>query len=145
VLLAGDGRPLLTDFGLARLMDCDSGWTQSGAVLGTPSYMAPEQAAGKNREVGPATDVHALGALLYRCLTGRPPFQGETLLETLDHIRFREPVPPSVLRPGLPAALGDICLRCLRKEPGARYASARSLADDLRRAAPARAADQPSG
>jgi tetratricopeptide (TPR) repeat protein len=133
VLLAADGTPKITDFGLAKQLDADAGRTHSGAVVGTPSYMAPEQAEGKNREVGPAADVYALGAILYECLTGRPPFRGATVLETLDQVRTWEPVPPSRLQPGVPRDLETVCLKCLRKEPARRYASALDLAEDLRR------------
>ena len=124
--------PKITDFGLAKLLRPDGdGQTLSGAVLGTPCYLSPEQAAGKGREVGPAADVYALGAILYECLTGRPPFQGATLLETLEQVRGREPLPPARLQPGVPRDLQTICLKCLQKEPHRRYASARALADDL--------------
>jgi formylglycine-generating enzyme required for sulfatase activity len=131
VLLAADGTPKITDFGLARQLDTDSGETRAGDVMGTPSYMAPEQASGRGHEAGPAADVYALGAILYDCLTGRPPFKGKTTVETLDQVRTREPVPPSRLQPGTPLDLETICLKCLRKEPERRYASAGELADDL--------------
>jgi WD40 repeat protein len=133
VLLAADGTPKVTDFGLARRLDDDSGQTQAGAVVGTPSYMAPEQAAGEAHAAGPAADIYALGAVLYECLTGRPPHRGETIAETLDLVRTREPEPPCRLRPSLPRDLETICLKCLRKEPERRYASAEALAEDLRR------------
>jgi hypothetical protein len=122
----------ITDFGLAKQLDSDLVHTQSGAILGTPSYMAPEQAAGR-KDVGPATDVYALGALLYECLTGQPPAQGPTTLDTLRRVLEEEPTPPRQLRPGVPRDLETICLKCLRKEPGDRYATAAALADDLRR------------
>ncbi len=125
--------PKVTDFGLAKRLDSQLGQTQSGAIMGTAPYMAPEQAAGESKHVGPASDVHALGAILYELLTGRPPFQASSLLETLEQVRFQEPVPPSHLQPKLPRDLETICLKCLQKEPSKRYASARDLADDLRR------------
>jgi serine/threonine-protein kinase len=125
--------PKITDFGLAKRLD-DSGYqTRTGAVMGTPSYMAPEQAEGRNRQIGPAVDIYALGAILYEMLTGRPPFKGETTLDTLEQVRLRDPVPPSRLHPGLPGDLETICLKCLHKDPARRYAQARDLADDVRR------------
>jgi WD40 repeat protein len=133
VLLSADGTPKVTDFGLARQLDSDSGQTQSGAILGTPSYMAPEQAGGQAHAAGPPADVYALGAILYECLTGRPPFKGASLADTLEQVRHQQPVPPSRLRPGLPRDLEVICLKCLRKEAERRYTSAEALADDLRR------------
>ncbi len=125
--------PKITDFGLAKRLDADGGRTQSGVVVGTPSYMAPEQARGKGRGIGPATDVYALGATLYELLTGRPPFQAATTWETLDQVCSRDPVPPRQLQPGVPRDLETICLKCLAKEPGRRYASAEDLAGDLGR------------
>jgi tetratricopeptide (TPR) repeat protein len=133
VLLTADGTPKITDFGLAKDLLEDSGQTRTGAVLGTPSYMAPEQAAGKVHEIGPAVDVYALGAILYDLLTGRPPFRGQTLAETLEQVRHQPPVPPSRLQAGVPRDLETICLKALAKEPAARYASALALGRDLGR------------
>ncbi len=129
----GLGTPKITDFGLARQLDSDSGETQAGAVMGTPSYMAPEQASGHANEAGPAADIYALGAILYDCLAGRPPFKGKTVVETLDQVRTQEPAPPSRWQAGVPLDLDTICLKCLCKEPEKRYASAAELADDLHR------------
>ncbi len=123
----------VTDFGLAKQTDSLNGQTQEGAVVGTPSYMAPEQAAGKIKEVGPAADIYALGSILYETLTGRPPFRATTALDTLFQVVSEEPVPPSRLQPRVPRDLETICLKCLRKDPGKRYASALELAEDLRR------------
>jgi formylglycine-generating enzyme required for sulfatase activity len=131
ILLAADGTPKITDFGLARQTDSDSDATQAGTVIGTPSYMAPEQAAGFAHEAGPAADIYALGAILYDCITGRPPFKGTSVVETLDQVRTQEPVSPSRWQTNIPLDLETICLKCLRKEPENRYASAAELADDL--------------
>jgi WD40 repeat protein len=131
VLLAADGTPKITDFGLAKKLD-DQGQTQTGAVMGTPSYMAPEQAAG-SKDLGPAVDVYALGAVLYELLTGRPPFKAATLLETLGQVVNEDPVPPRQLNATVPADLETVCLKCLRKEPRVRYPTAGALAEDLHR------------
>src|SRR5579884_1239755 len=133
VLLTPQGEPKIADFGLAKQMAVDAGLSQTGNVLGTPSYMAPEQASGQVRAVGPATDVYALGAILYECLTGRPPFLGTAPQQTIQHVPTREPVPPRHLTPGLARDLETICLRCLEKEPARRYQSAADLAADLGR------------
>ena len=126
--------PMIADFGIARAGD-DPGATATGpiGVRGTPSFMAPEQIAGDRAAIGPRSDVFALGATLYSLLTGRPPFQAASVIETLDLVRTREPAPPRTLVPGLPRDLETIALTCLRKDPRRRYASARALADDLER------------
>jgi formylglycine-generating enzyme required for sulfatase activity len=129
----GLGVAKITDFGLAKRIDAEAREvSQSGVVMGTASYMAPEQAAGKVRDTGPSADVYALGALLYECLTGRPPFDGPQHV-VLNRVLTEEPAPPSRLAPKVPRDLATICLKCLRKEPERRYASAEELADDLRR------------
>jgi serine/threonine protein kinase/tetratricopeptide (TPR) repeat protein len=125
--------PKVTDFGLAKRLEEESGLTGSGTILGTPSYMAPEQAAGRTKSVGPAADIHALGAILYEMLTGRPPFLGESAVETMNQVRTLDPVPPSRIQPKTPRDLEIICLKCLQKEIHKRYATAGDLADDLHR------------
>jgi WD40 repeat protein len=129
----GDAVPKIADFGLAKLLtdQSSSGLTGTGAVIGTPSYMAPEQASGHSRRVGPAADVYALGAILYELLSGRPPFRADTPLETLFQLVRSEPVSVSRLRPSTPPDLETICLKCLQMEPARRYASALALAEDL--------------
>ncbi|MDB5295319.1 MAG: serine/threonine protein kinase, partial [Phycisphaerales bacterium] len=133
VLLTADGTPKISDFGLARRFEDSAALTLTGARVGTPSYMAPEQAAGTAGAVGPPADVYALGAILYEMLTGRPPFRGETALETQRQLVTEEPVRPSRLNPKVPRDLETICLTCLRKDPHRRYATAAALAQDLRR------------
>jgi tetratricopeptide (TPR) repeat protein len=133
VLVTLDGVPKITDFGLAKRLDLGPGDTKSNMIMGTPSYMAPEQGQGLSKTVGPAADVYALGAILYEGLTGRPPFKGESALETLHQVLSQEPVTVRALQPKVPGDLETICLKCLRKEPGKRYASALDLAEDLRR------------
>jgi WD40 repeat protein len=125
--------PKITDFGIAGRLDVDGSQTRTGTVLGTPSYMAPEQATGRTHAIGRATDVYALGAILYEILTGRPPFKGTTVLDTLEQVRLLEPVAPRRFQPKTPVDLETICLKCLAKEPPKRYATAEALADDLRR------------
>jgi eukaryotic-like serine/threonine-protein kinase len=133
VLLSADGTLKITDFGLAKRLEGDSSQTRSGSILGTPSYMSPEQARGDTHAVGPAADQYALGAILYELLTGRPPFQGTSVLDTLDQVRKNEAVPPSALQPKLPRDLETICLKCLEKEPARRYSDVAALAEDLHR------------
>ncbi len=132
VLLTEDGTPKVGDFGLAKKLD-EEGHTQPGAVVGTASYMSPEQARGEARSVGRPTDVYALGAILYELLTGRPPFKADTTLNTLLQVVNDEPVPPRRLQPQVPRHLETICLHCLRKDPRRRYSTAQALAEDLRR------------
>jgi len=143
----------VTDFGLAKLLDplpgedAAANRTVSGVILGTPNYMAPEQAEGRAGGVGPAADIYSLGVILYEVLTGRPPFEEDSALETLVQVRTQDPLPPSRLRPRLPRDLETICLKCLNKAPQARYPSAQALAEDLRRflaALPIRARPTPA-
>jgi WD40 repeat protein len=133
ILLDTEGEPYVTDFGLARRVEGDSNLTQSGMIVGTPNYMAPEQAAGQGKQLSTAADIHALGAILYELLTGRPPFKAETPMDTLIQVMHAEPVAPRRLQPKLPRDLETICLTCLHKEPAKRYPGALALADDLGR------------
>ncbi len=133
ILLDQNGNPRVTDFGLAKKTEGDSGLTGSGQIMGTPSYMPPEQAGGKRGEVGPAADVYALGATLYALVTGRPPFQAATAMDTVIQVSSDDPVPPRRLNASVPLDLETICLKCLEKEPTRRYATASDLAADLGR------------
>ena len=117
VLLVDDDTPKIVDFGLAKTLEADSNLTQSGVFVGTPSYAAPEQVEGLTRTVGPAADIYALGAIFYHMLTGRPPFQAATVLQTLEQVKTADPVPPSRLQPGLSRDAETICLKCLEKDP----------------------------
>ncbi|HKU41210.1 MAG TPA: protein kinase [Polyangiales bacterium] len=132
VLLTADGTPKIADFGIAKRLDAAANHTQTGKILGTPCYMSPEQALG-GKQVGPSTDIYALGAILYDTLTGRPPFEGENTLDTMLQTVHRDPVSPRTLEPDLPRDLEVICLKCLEKSPARRYESALALADDLER------------
>jgi serine/threonine protein kinase/tetratricopeptide (TPR) repeat protein len=142
VLMAADGTPKITDFGLAKRFESQaagdgghgaSALTQTGAIMGTPCYMSPEQAAGRSREIGPATDIYALGAILYEMLTGRPPFNGASPTDTIMQVQLQEPVAPRRLQPKVPRDLETIALKCLEKTPARRFATAGDLADDLGR------------
>ncbi len=133
ILLTQNGVPKISDFGLAKRMDESSGWTRTGDIMGTPCYMAPEQAEGKIRLIGPCTDIYSLGAILYEMLVGQPPFKGATTLETLEQVRLHDPIPPGKLQKNIPKPLETICLKCLEKDPQRRYLKARDLADDLER------------
>jgi eukaryotic-like serine/threonine-protein kinase len=133
VLLTLEGKPKITDFGLAKQMEGDSHETRSGAIMGSPSYMAPEQAWGQISAIGPLSDQYALGAILYEMLIGRPPFQGASVLETLELVRKQEPVPPTRLQPKVPTDLETICLKALQKDPAKRFPDAAAMAEDLRR------------
>jgi tetratricopeptide (TPR) repeat protein len=133
ILIDAEGQPHITDFGLAKRVGGDSELTQSGAILGTPSYMAPEQASGQGKAVTTATDVYGLGAVLYALLTGKPPFRGDSVLETLERVQHEPPEPPSGVGRRIDRDLETICLKCLEKEPGRRYESALTVAEDLER------------
>jgi serine/threonine-protein kinase len=133
ILVDAEGSPYVTDFGLAKVFSGGSDMTATGVIAGTPSYMAPEQASGRRADIGPATDIYSLGAILYELLTGVPPFRAESPLDTLMQVLSGDPPTPRTLNPHIPRGLELICLKCLAKEPGERYASAAALADDLDR------------
>jgi hypothetical protein len=133
ILIDRGDEPHVTDFGLAKRLHGDTRQTRTGAVLGTPGYMAPEQAAGRVKELSPPTDVYGLGAILYECLTGRPPFEAETPVATMTQVLERDPAPPSLLNPNVDRDLETVCLKCLEKDPANRYQSAGAVADDLAR------------
>src|SRR5262245_54037249 len=132
ILLDGDGTPYVTDFGLAKKVEADSSLTQSGAIVGTPSYMAPEQARGE-RQITTAADIYALGALLYEVLAGQPPFRGDNLAQTLRQVEEQDPTPPTRINPAAEADLEAVALKCLEKDPARRYPSAADFADELGR------------
>src|SRR5690606_3930183 len=131
VLLSESGEPLVADFGLARRID--EGPSEHDNISGTPSYMAPEQATARSNDIGPAADIYGLGAILYEMLVGEPPFRGRDVKDTLHHVLNDEPASPRSKRRDIPADLDAICLKCLAKEPGERYASAREVGDELGR------------
>ena len=133
ILFTADGVPKVTDFGLAKRLEVDEGQTHTGQVMGTPSYMAPEQARGDTKKVGPPADIYALGAILYEMLTGRPPFKGVSAMDTVKQVIEVEPVAPSRVQYRVPRDLETICLKCLQKEARKRYATAKDMADDLNR------------
>ena len=133
ILLDEQGEPFVTDFGLAKRFEVDANWTQTGAIMGTPAYMSPEQSSGKRGAMTTATDIYGLGAVLYALLTGHAPFGSDSMVETLEQVRERAPEPPRKQNHRVPRDLEVICLKCLEKDPARRYASAQALADDLRR------------
>ena len=133
VLVTKDGIGKIADFGLAKKMDADDGKTRAGSIMGTPSYMPPEQASGETADIGPLADIYSLGAMFYEFLTGKPPFRGTTLLQTLEDVRNKEPIAPNVLVASVPLDLQTICLKCLEKDKAKRYPTADELADDIER------------
>lgn len=133
ILLTQEGEPKIADFGLAKLLDAEGGVTRTGMVLGTPSYMAPEQAQGNVQQIGPRTDVYGLGAILYELLTGQPPYTGRSSIEILNRVKTGWPTLPSELQPGVSRELEAVCLKCMERQPQDRYASALVLVNDLRR------------
>ncbi len=133
ILFSADGIPKITDFGLAKRLEADEGQTHTGQIMGTPSYMAPEQARGDTKLAGPPADIYALGAMLYEMITGRPPFKGISAMDTVKQVLEQDPISPSRVQFHVPRDLETICMKCLQKEPRKRYATARDMADDLRR------------
>jgi eukaryotic-like serine/threonine-protein kinase len=134
ILIDGSDQPRITDFGLAkRLTGSSTSLTLSGEALGSPNFMPPEQAAGRHKEIGPASDVYGLGAVLYYLVTSRPPFVADNLTAAVRQVQDQEPVSPRMLNPSVPKDLETICLKCLQKEPSKRYATAGELADELDR------------
>jgi WD40 repeat protein len=133
VLIDSSDQPRITDFGLAKRLADDSDLTVTGQVLGSPNFMPPEQASAQRGQIGPASDVYSMGAVLYHALTGRSPFVGETLADTLQQVLHKEPIGPRLLVPSIPADLETICLKCLEKEPGKRFQTAQELSDELGR------------
>jgi serine/threonine-protein kinase len=133
ILIDLEGRPLVADFGLAKRVEAEGTLTQSGAILGTPSYMSPEQAAGSRGHIGPASDVYGLGAILYHLLTGRPPFQAATAVDTVLSVLEEDPLPPRLIHKRVDRELEWIALKCLQKPPDLRYQTAAALAGDLER------------
>ncbi len=133
ILFATDGTPKIADFGLAKRLDALQEHTQIGCIMGTPANMAPEQAMGLTRQIGPATDIYSLGTIFYQLLAGKPPLQGDTIVQTFEMIRLKEPAPIRTLNPKVPGDLETICLKCLQKDPAKRYVTAQELADELGR------------
>src|SRR6185503_12506233 len=133
VLIDSNDQPRLTDFGLAKNLSNDSELTLTWQVMGSPSFMPPEQALGERGKMGPASDVYSLGAILFHALTGRPPFVGQSVADTLHQVETKEPIGPRLLVPSVPVDLETICLKCLEKEPGKRFESAQLLGDELGR------------